>query len=166
MFVDPWAFARLVKNNAVICLTATIPHSDLDAFEGLMLDKLQLESFNYAPKALPQSKKLTIDRELEIVDDADLIEKIKEITENQPVLFFTYEDKAQMLASRLAHAVRVTVETPSAVLTECDKPTSAGGYSTFLVSDAQLLRGSDYRAPSTGICLIIGRGVQSERDKE
>ena len=82
----------------------------------------------------------------------------------QPALIFTTEAKAASLLLNMQNAVKVTRDTSPEMLRRSDKILGSQGYGTLVVDDPLLLRGSDFLAPSTGLALVMDRGVHSDRD--
>ena len=73
MYGDPASFAELVLSHNVICLTATIPDSDLNQLENEYLENLKFKMYSYEPKGLPQSSQLIVDQKVKISDDGELV---------------------------------------------------------------------------------------------
>ena len=92
------------------------------------------------------------------------MEELKRITAVQPVLIFTTETKAASLLLNMQSAVKVTRDTSSDMLRQSDKILGSQGYGALVVDDPLVMRGSDFLAPSTGLALVLDRGLQSDRE--
>ena len=89
---------------------------------------------------------------------------VKELSREMPVLVFTTEERVGMLASLLKNTQKVDQLTDAATFRECDKREEGQRFTTFLVDDPQLMRGTDWRSPAVGLALVLDKGFESQRD--
>ena len=69
-----------------------------------------------------------------------------------------------MLKGLLSNTVLVDQLTDASTLRHCDKRQDGDRYTTYIVSDEALTRGTDWRSPDVGMALVLDRGFESERD--
>ena len=64
----------------------------------------------------------------------------------------------------MQNAVKVTKDTSPSLLRCVDQCKYSDAYRILVVDDPMLMRGTDFRAPITGLALVMDRGMESERD--
>ena len=69
-----------------------------------------------------------------------------------------------MLHGLLDNTVLVDQLTDASTLRQCDKRQEGDRYTTYIMSDEALTRGSDWRSPDVGMALVLDRGFESQRD--
>ena len=68
------------------------------------------------------------------------------------------------MLSNLQNTVKVTKDISPQLLRQVDQSRVCEMFRILVVDDTQIMRGTDFRAPSTGIALVMSRGLESERD--
>ena len=89
---------------------------------------------------------------------------MKTLSKEQPVLLYTSSEHANMLKGLLRNTILVDQLTDPSTLRQCDKRQDGDRYTTFIISDEALTRGSDWRSPDVGMALVLDRGFESQRD--
>ena len=64
----------------------------------------------------------------------------------------------------MQNTVKVTKDISPQLLRQVDQSRVGEMFRILVVDDPQIMRGTDFRAPSTGIALVMSRGLESERD--
>ena len=66
----------------------------------------------------------------------------------------------------MQNTVKVTKDISPQLLRQVDQSRVCEAFRILVVDDPQIMRGTDFRAPSTGIALVVDRGLESERDAQ
>ena len=92
---------------------------------------------------------------LKVACDEDLVELLEQFIEDKPVLLITSDDVAAVIVTAIVGVVHVTQDTEPDSLRRCDTCSPSGKFTVFVVTDRLVVRGTDFRAPLTGITEII-----------
>jgi len=60
----------------------------------------------------------------------------------------------------------VNDQTNPSTLRQLDDKAFNGDYKILIVTEASLMRGTDFRSPKYGICLIVAKSFESDRDAD
>ena len=80
------------------------------------------------------------------------------------MLLITSNATAEVIVNTVVGAVHVTQDTDPESLRGCDTCSSTAKFTVFVVTDRLVVRGTDFRAPMTGITEIIDIGLESDRE--
>lgn len=163
-FTDPVRFGALLGHLPTICFTGTSPDAHLNQMEHDVLEKMGLASYTYWPKCIDAPLKPQISREVKVASDLELIEQLNALCIDRPVLIFTNAAGASAIVNKIISAVSVTQNTDPDSLRRCNVKTAPAQYSVFVVTDRLVMIGTDFRAPTTGMTLVIDSGLESNRE--
>ena len=154
-FSEPLAFGILLGHLPTICFTGTSPDAHLNKLEDEVLAKMGLASYTYWPSCLEAPAKPQVSKVLKVACDEDLVELLEQFIEDKPVLLITSDDVAAVIVTAIVGVVHVTQDTEPDSLRRCDTCSPSGKFTVFVVTDRLVVRGTDFRAPLTGITEII-----------
>ena len=80
------------------------------------------------------------------------------------MLLITSNTTAEVIVNTVVGAVHVTQDTDPESLRRFDTCSSTAKFTVFVVTDRLVVRGTDFRAPMTGITEIIDIGLESDRE--
>ena len=116
---------------------------------------MSLVSHTYWPKCIKMPPKPQVSKKLMAETDQELAEHLEQLVEDTPVLIFTSDETATAILNTIAGAVMVTQETDADSLRRGDARMPAAQFSVFVVTDRSLMIGTDFKAPTTGMTLIL-----------
>ena len=77
---------------------------------------------------------------------------------------YTSPNRATWLKGRIGFAEHVEKDMDSASLRRLDEKTTGDYYRVLLATCPESIRGVDYRGRARGICLILDKGLESQRE--
>ena len=80
------------------------------------------------------------------------------------MLLFTSDATANFILNHVPVAVMVTQETEAESLRRGDERPQSAQFTVFVVTDRLVVRSTDFRAPTTGMAIVVDRGLESARE--
>jgi len=125
---------------------------------------MSLVSHTYWPNCIKMPPKPQVSKKIMAESDEELAAHLEQLVEDTFVLIFTTEATATVILSNIPGAVMVTQDTDADSLRRGDTRMPACQFSVFVVTDRSVMIGTDFKAPTTGMTLILDRGLESERE--
>ena len=171
IFDDPETFFKLTRNTHVIGLTATWTSSEGDnngENEFLSLygfKEIQATSFVSREHIKPQDAMQLVRSELSL-DPEQIHTWLKEELKKRAVLIWTTPELKNELKIRAEVLPFLDGDVPpsASVLRKLHEKSKDKLFPVVVASDKRTMRGTDYRAPNTGISLLICRSFSSQRE--
>ena len=91
---------------------------------------------------------------------------IKRKVNDRAVLLYCEDDIAMDLKNSNFNFLQVDKTTDPLALKQLDDRDSESNHKLLVVTDECIMRGTDFRAQSKGICLILAKGFSSQRDAD
>jgi late competence protein required for DNA uptake (superfamily II DNA/RNA helicase) len=163
IFEDPEAFDKMMDKNRCICLTATPDDNDRKGAEKQVITALKLTKYLYGFTAedFAQAK---LDLTLTLADNSAILAFLREEIRLRPVLFYCSEEAMQYIVNQEQAFIHAKGVESDDALRNLDQRATEDSYSLVIATTAEAMRGIDYRAPTVGITLIIGKSSANARD--
>ena len=91
---------------------------------------------------------------------------IKRKVQDRPVLLYCEDDIVMDLKNSNVNFLQVEKTTDPLALQQLDVKDLESNHKLLVVTDECIMRGTDFRAQSKGICLILAKGFSTQRDAD
>jgi hypothetical protein len=156
----------MLNKTRCICLTATPDDNDRKGAEKQVITALKLTKYTFGFPA-EQFAQAHIDRTVTLADNEATLAFLIEEIRIRPVLFYcSTETKDYILSMGQAFISADGIYADELSLRNLDKRVNMDSYGLVLATTDQSMRGVDYRAPTTGITLVIGKSLPNAREAQ
>lgn len=147
-----------------ICFTATPDDNDGKGAEKQVINALRIAKFSYG---FPEESiaLASIDSEVDCKDTQAIITFIQEEIKTRAVLLYCTEEMKDSILSIKIPFIDADTEQKESTLRELDIVVDSV-YKLVVATTTEAMRGIDYRAPQTGITLIVGKSFNNIREAD
>lgn len=93
-----------------------------------------------------------------------MLEFIQTQIKTQPVLLFCHHADMDLLKTNKLKFTRIDTFEDWQSLRKLDKPTDDGTFMLLVATHSHTMRGTDFRANTTGMTMIVAKSFRSERE--